>query len=171
MNRKLARKIQQMVKADQDIRKTGVISSNSKQLLKNLTITTKENTEVMKKIVKQFGWPTIRLVGKRGSNSAWLLIQHADCDLKFQKHCLRLMTKEAKKRNVLWENVAYLTDRVLINSGKPQLYGTQFYQKGIELSPCPLSIKDTDSLNAIRKKIGLEPYEDYNKKILRQKKR
>lgn len=42
----------------------------------------------MKKIVKKHGWPGISLVGKKASVGAWLLAQHADRDLRFQKNVL-----------------------------------------------------------------------------------
>jgi len=122
----------------------------------------------MKEIVKKFGWPTIQLVGKRASSLAWLLVQHADYDLKFQKHCLRLMKKEAKRGNVLWENVAYLTDRVSVNSGKPQLYGTQFYESRGKL--IPRLIKNIGRLNEGRKEAGFEPFEKYKKKLIKYRK-
>ena len=49
----------------------------------------------------------------------WLLIQHQDNDVELQKQCLKRCNFELK-------NNAFLTDRVLINQGKKQIYGTQF---------------------------------------------
>lgn len=165
MNRILVKKIWEMAKLDQAIRKGGTISSYAKPNWKDKGLITKGNTKILKKIVKQFGWPTIQLVGKKASNLAWLLVQHADHDLKFQRYCLRLMIKEAKRGNVLWENVAYLTDRILVNDGRPQLYGTQFYESKAKL--IPRLIKNVDELDERRKEMGLEPFEDYEKKILK----
>lgn len=39
----------------------------------------------VKKIVTQFGWPKISDIGKDGQNNLWLIIQHADQDVLFQK--------------------------------------------------------------------------------------
>lgn len=167
MNRILAKKIQEMAKLDQARRKAGTISSYANWKDKGLII--KENTKTLKKIVKQFGWPTIQLVGKKASNLAWLLVQHADHDLKFQRYCLRLMIKEAKRGSVLWENVAYTTDRILVNDGRPQLYGTQFYESKAKL--IPRLIKNVDNLNERREKMGLEPFEVYKNKLLKQYRR
>ncbi len=163
-NRKLAKEILEMAKVDQKIRKfylKAPFFSKKIERVDNL------NLERMKEIVKKFGWPTVQLVGKRVSSLAWLLVQHADYDLKFQKHCLRIMRKEAKRGNVLWENVAYLTDRVLVNSDKPQLYGTQFYDKEREL--IPREILDISNLNKRRSRMGLEPFEIYKKKLIKYK--
>lgn len=159
MNRKLAKEIQKMAKLDQKIR----IHKDKNWII----AVTKTNTKRLKEIVKQFGWPTTSLVGPQASNSAWLLIQHADHDLKFQKYCLRLIREAAKKGEALLENVAYLTDRVLINSGKPQMYGTQFYNYRGKLLPKP--IKDPDKLDVRRKKMGLQSFIIYTRALLKHK--
>ncbi|OGZ96396.1 MAG: hypothetical protein A2679_00040 [Candidatus Sungbacteria bacterium RIFCSPHIGHO2_01_FULL_54_26] len=97
-----------------------------------------ENTERLKKIIAKYGWPTIDLVGEKASRNAWLIIQHADHNVRFQKKCLALM-QEIYQRNphiISRENIAFLTDRILVNTKRAQLFGTQFYvnKKGIYLS-------------------------------------
>jgi hypothetical protein len=96
----------------------------------------------LKKIIKEIGWPVISKVGKEASQAAWLVAQHADHDVKFQEYCLNLM-KNASDGDVLKKQIAYLTDRILVNTGKKQLYGTQFYlnKKGV-YGPRP--IKDLE---------------------------
>lgn len=66
---------------------------------------------------------------------AWLLIQHADSDVEFQQYCLELMEREVESGGVAKSDVAFLTDRILVNKGKPQLYGTQFYESKGKLIP------------------------------------
>ncbi|MEW6170839.1 MAG: DUF6624 domain-containing protein, partial [Candidatus Omnitrophota bacterium] len=71
------------------------------------------------------------------------------------------------------ENIAYLKDRILINEGKKQLFGTQFYfNKKKKL--IPYSISNPKNLDKRRKEYGLPPFknflimaDDYNKKINR----
>lgn len=119
----------------------------------------KKHTNTMKHIVQRFGWPAISLVGKEASNAAWLLVQHADHDTDFQLMCLGLM-KALPEDEVLPANIAYLTDRVHIARGEPQLYGTQFwdYGNGLEVRP----IKDKAGLDERRRAMGLEPFEVYS---------
>ena len=50
-----------------------------------------KNRTRLKEIVDQHGWPGKSMVGKDGAHAAWLLAQHADADLEFQKKCLALM--------------------------------------------------------------------------------
>lgn len=123
----------------------------------------KRNTERLKKIVKQIGWPKISEVGEETSYAAWYIVQHSDFDINFQKDCLSLMKKLSKK-DVFAVNIAYLTDRIAVNTGKLQVFGTQFFldEKGI-IKPRP--IKDLKSLEKKRKKMGLEPFEVYWQKM------
>ena len=84
-----------------------------------------DNTARMKEIIEQIGWPTVSKVGSKASTDAWILVQHADKDIVFQKYCLDLM-KQEPTGEVALHDIAYLEDRIRIHSGKPQLYGTQF---------------------------------------------
>jgi len=55
-----------------------------------------ENTKILKQIILEYGWPTISMAGKEASNAAWVIAQHADHDISFQKLCLSLL-KQAQK--------------------------------------------------------------------------
>lgn len=87
----------------------------------------RRNTREMKNIIAQNGWPTISMVGKKGTQAAWLIVQHADRDVRFQRRCLRLLKDHKNDGEVYRRHIAYLWDRVNINEGRPQLFGTQFY--------------------------------------------
>jgi len=160
-NKKLARIILQMVKLDQKVRKAYEKNSS---LLKKMEEIDRSNLTKMKQVVEKFGWPTLTLVGKKASYSAWLLVQHADNDVRFQERCLRLMQQAAKKNEVSKTNIAFLTDRVLVNRGKPQIYGTQFYKnKNGKLVPRP--IRNIKAVDKEREKMSLESFELYQKRI------
>lgn len=116
------------------------------------------HTRNMKKIVQQIGWPTISLVGTEAANGAWLLVQHADHDLAFQKTCLALMI-ELASNEIDPTNIAYLTDRILVSENKPQIYGTQFYYDQNQKLVLH-STEDMTNLNKRRVSVGLEPIED-----------
>jgi len=124
----------------------------------------KKNTEEMRSIIKEYGWPGISLVGKKGAEAVWLLVQHSDRDLNFQKKCLALMREAVKKKEASKVNLAYLTDRVLVNSGKKQIYGTQIY-KNKEGQFLPRPIYDKKELDKRRKSFGLPPLKEYIEKI------
>ena len=155
MNKILASKINNMAKADQKMRQIFDLKGIWDNELDN------KNTEEMKSIVRKYGWPTIGMVGKRASKNAWLLVQHADHDLSFQKECLVLMQDIFAKnpKDIEKSNIAYLTDRTLLAEKKPQIYGTQFKvtkKGGLSLLP----VKNRKSLNKMRAEVGLPPIEE-----------
>lgn len=154
INKVLAKDILEIARLDQRARKSG----------HGIEETDRKNLIRIKRIVREFDWPTVSLVGRRASHMAWLIVQHADADIEFQKKCLRLMAKAARTGEVALQNVAYLTDRVLVNQRKPQIYGTQFY-KDHAGKWVPRSIKNTANLEGIRKQARLENFKSYQRKI------
>jgi hypothetical protein len=121
-----------------------------------------ENTRWLKQIVEQRGWPTISMVGSDGASAAWLLVQHADADIKFQRKCLDLMAA-LPKNELSQTHFAYLTDRVLLAEGKKQIYGTQF--DWIEGKFQPLPLEDEANVDKLRADAGLPPLAEYAKEM------
>lgn len=122
-----------------------------------------QNTSRLKEIIAQSGWPTKSQIGALAAHRAWLLAQHADHDREFQKSCLDLM-KQLPTEEVAQPDIAYLEDRVRVGEGRPQLYGTQFYndkQGGFG----PLPIEDPEGLEDRRKTVGLKPFSVYRKRM------
>lgn len=153
-NKKLAQDILAMVHRDQDMRKRGKWDVS----------VDKRNTKRLKEIIRKYGLPTISLVGKTAADGAWLLAQHADLDVKFQKRILALMENAVVRKEADKKHLAYLTDRILVNTGQPQLYGTQFFtNKNGVLGPHP--IRDAARLAMRRKKSGLELFSLYAKRL------
>jgi hypothetical protein len=117
-----------------------------------------DNTEWLNDIVSKRGWLTYSDVGIDGGDAAWLLVQHADADPSFQRLCLDLMTG-LPRDEVSQENMAYLTDRVMIKEGKKQIYGTQFEVRDGEWVPAELY--DVENVDTRRAEIGLPPLAEY----------
>jgi hypothetical protein len=117
------------------------------------------NLRRFKHIVRQDGFPTVTMVGFNGVDAAWLLTQHADSDPAFQAEMLKVITAPAQKGLVNEQDVALLTDRVLIAQGKMQLYGTQFGDHDGEFKPGPIG--DLAHVDQRRKAHGLGPLAEY----------
>jgi len=117
------------------------------------------HTERLRQIVERFGWPGRLTAGEAGSQAAWLLVQHADHDPGFQRHCLELLEGAAGRGEADPRHVAFLTDRVLIHEGKPQRFGTQLHMEDGRLAPIP--VEDPEGLDERRRSAGLAPIEDY----------
>ena len=142
--------ITQMAVVDQEMRK----KAENDFKLWDATIDI-ANTARMKEIVEQIGWPTISKVGEETASAAWLLVQHADHDVVFQEHCLALMAA-APEGEVKKSDIAYLTDRVRVNKGLPQVYGTQFFRSAQMTAFEPRPVENPEGVNVRRKQMGIE---------------
>ncbi len=154
MNKLLRKRLLQMARADQAMRRGGKWNKE----------VDKCNAEKLKQIIRRYGWPDISLVGKRGAKAAWLIAQHADFDVRLQIRFLRLLQKSVHDGNAPAWQYAYLVDRVRLNSGRPQLYGTQFRtnKRGtLQLWP----VQNRKQLAARRLRMGLEPLTRYRRRI------
>src|SRR4051794_27096034 len=116
------------------------------------------NTAWLKQVIREQGWPAISVVGSDGADTAWLLVQHADADAKFQRKCLDLMAAMAEGE-VSKTRLAYLTDRVLLAEGKKQRYGTQFHSVNGKRVPRPLD--DEAHVDERRAAVGLNTLAEY----------
>lgn len=119
------------------------------------------NEQRLKGVLKRYGFPGYDLVGEKGSNNFWLMAQHCDKDVPFQQKVLKAMKAELPRHNADPKNYAYLTDRVLLNTGKKQLYGTQLQYRLDSCQAVPRPLQDSLAVNDRRKDIGLEPIEAY----------
>ena len=154
MNNKLGQEILFFAEKDQKMRRSGKWDPN----------VDKKNTRELKNIIKTYGWPDIDMVGKKASRCAWLIAQHADHDVRFQEYCLKLLEKKMQSGKIEAKYIPYLTDRVLVNLGKSQLYGTQFYlNKFNKLVPRP--IKNVRELAQRRRKFKLESFAKYKNRL------
>jgi hypothetical protein len=155
LNRKLSAEIDSLKIEDQ---KPATIP-NGKDAEAAFKMVIRTNFPLIKNILDTYGFPGYDLVGKESSNNYWLLVQHSDFDLPFQKRALKLMEIQVKKRNASSNNYAYLVDRININEGRKQIYGTQIQMTDNGYRPKPL----IDSLNVDerRKQVGLIPLSEY----------
>ncbi len=121
------------------------------------------HTVRVERIFNRYGFPGFDKVGKDGSNHFWLLVQHSDKYPSFQKRVLKAMDKEVKKENANAGNYAYLYDRVEVNAGQKQLFGTQVTYEVNRTGRAILKNGLIDSVNVDkrRKEYGLEPLVEY----------
>ncbi|NNF35075.1 MAG: hypothetical protein HKN68_13255 [Saprospiraceae bacterium] len=133
----------------------------------SMSITDARNRDRLKEIIEEHGFPTADLVGKKAMQGVFMIIQHADRDKEWQKLQLSNIEKAVKNGDMDGQSYAYLYDRIKINSGEQQLYGTQFanvdpINKTTELAPT----EDIENLNARRMEIGMMPVETYKRIVL-----
>lgn len=148
-----------MVEADQQSRKHLIERPDDKDAQTLLAKQDRERTERILTLLKQQGWPTTAQVGADGCGAIWIILQHSDPAIL--KSTIHLMKKAARRNDLDWGLVATSIDRVRVNDGKKQLYGTQFEEKDGKLVPWP--IQDEAKLDARRKRMGLGPFDEYLK--------
>lgn len=122
-----------------------------------------DNTRWLGEVLSAGGWPGRTLVGEDGAAAAWLLAQHADRDPVRQRAFLDALRGAVDQGEASPAHLAYLEDRVRVNAGRPQLYGTQFTVADGEFGPCP--IEDPQRLDERRAQAGLEPFADYEARM------
>jgi len=164
MNKELSHHVSKLVKIDQEIRNSGLSDSKLLGDLRSYVVYAIDGVHNWRihKLIKEYGYPSQELIGRRGMRDFWLLVQHQDFDLELQKACLKNCDFEPREK-------AYLADRTLVNTGEKQLYGTQFYRdkKGV-LVPRP--VKDEKNLDKRRKEVGLKPFQKYAEEMTKQSK-
>lgn len=126
------------------------------------------NRKRLKAIFAEYGFPTRKLVGRDAMFGVFLMIQHADEDKEWQKSQLKNIEKAVTNGDLDGQSYAYLYDRIKINSGKPQLYGTQFAKvdpinEVVELA----ETKDLSGLNKRRRLLGMMPVDVYKELVFK----
>jgi hypothetical protein len=114
-------------------------------LRKRQTAIDRSNQAQLDVIVRQYGWPTIRLVGAEAAAGAFEIVQHAGLD--YQKKYLPVIREAVANRQAAGPNLALLEDRVRIREGRKQLYGTQTHEP----------IEDPANVDSRRARLGLGP--------------
>jgi len=88
------------------------------------------------------------------------MVQHCDSDPAFQIRVLEKLKIQVDNKNANPSNYGLLTDRVKINSGEKQIYGTQVRYNSLGQA-YPKSLSDSLNVNKRRADVGLEPIEEY----------
>lgn len=173
VNQSLRRELLKMLKDDQkyrnEINEVEKMSLGPDEMQKRVSAlwekqhkVDKKNIKRLAQIIDKYGWPSRSMVGKEGSLTAFLVIQHAD--LEYQKKYFPLLKAAVSKGEADRDDAALLEDRILMREGKKQIYGTQIHfneaTKTLELWP----IEDEEGVDARRASVGLEPIAEYLKR-------
>jgi hypothetical protein len=103
------------------------------------------------------GWPGWKLVGTDGAEAAWLIAQWAIDDVGLQRRSVELLELAVACDDADPVHLAYLADRVRMNDGQEQLYGSQFVLDdagGLE----PWPVDDLAAVDRRRARLGLPPF-------------
>lgn len=119
----------------------------------------KENEQRLLELLDKYGWPTASGVTEYAAAGAALIINHATYELRSKY--FPLLEEAFKKGEAQPLRYAKMRDRLLVEEGKEQLYGTQI--KFDDLNRKPYPIKDPEHVDKRREDIGLGPLRPYLK--------
>lgn len=111
----------------------------------------------LKQLLERSGWPTAARVGDQAARGAWLVAQHADTQLDVQRLAVSLLRAAVDDGDASPRELAFLLDRVAVNEGRPQTYGTQIADV-VDGKPVPWPCVDPDRLDERRARVGIEPF-------------
>lgn len=163
-NPQLRRKINLLTLKDQQLRYLRInhdLHMNVDSLDQLIAISDQHNQYEARIIIQRYGWPPIGDIGKAGANNLWLIVQHADNDILFQRQVLALMSQQLNGKDIDLENYAYLYDRIQCGLNYRQLYGTQVVWSGAGTATAFRLISQEDSVDKRRKKLGLNSLRVY----------
>jgi hypothetical protein len=119
------------------------------------------NLVAVREILDTKGWLGPNIVGERGTQTLFLVIQHAD--LKTQQKYLPLLQEAVSKNELNPSSFALLKDRIDLREGKKQTYGSQIFRDPTTKEQFVAPLIDPDHVDERRKAVGLQPIAEYVK--------
>jgi hypothetical protein len=120
------------------------------------------DTKRLTEILNEYGFPGVKLVGLDATRAFVTILVHSP-SLELQKRALPHVERAARRREIPPDDFALLTDDVLANEGKPQLYGTNFKFVGGKVALD--TTQDPAHLDARRRRLGLAPIAEYARQL------
>ena len=117
------------------------------------------NLASVSRILDTYGWPSG--LSDEANKAIFLVIDHSD--LNIMNKYIGLFRAAVEKGYLPMNDLVTMEDRMLMNAGKPQKYGTQAYSL-VEDGKIVIYIwpvEDPGKLDALRKSVGLLPIEEY----------
>lgn len=112
-----------------------------------------ENLEIVVSFLEKCGMPTLEDVNEVQVAAIWAVLQHSSN--KWRNKYFPVLEEAADRGDLRKEHLALMKDRILVNEGKPQIYGSQMANGALE----PLF--EPEYVNQRRAEMGMEPIEDY----------
>lgn len=117
------------------------------------------NADKIQDIIDRAGWLGSDKVGYYGNQTYFLAIQHVE-DTIVQKRYLPVLRKAVKEGRAEPWQYAFLQDRLLMNQGKPQIYGTQKIISADPEKSYLIPLQDPENVDELRAEVGLGPLQE-----------
>lgn len=117
------------------------------------------HTARVTEILDQYGWLGLSQIGREANTTLWLIIQHSTPEI-MEKY-LPLMRESVMNGESQGGQYGMLVDRVLMNQGKPQRYGSQIVQDGNTGAYKLYELENPETVDLRRDSIGLGSLQEY----------
>lgn len=123
------------------------------------------NQSIVFGILDKEGWPSH--LSDKANRAIWIVIDHSD--LAYRSKYLALVKEKTEQGILDKTDYAILKDRVLMEEGKHQIYGTQIKMVAtivddkIAMQLCLWPVENPATLDSLRSTVGLSPIEEYLK--------
>ena len=141
--------LSEVYKSDQRIRKANDFIKYAKEDHKN--------QELVISIIEKCGMPSLNEVHQKHMDAIWLGLQHST--KKIRKKYFPYVEKAVENGDLSKEHYALMKDRILMDEGKPQIYGLQIKDGKL------YKLENPETVNERRKKMGMKTIEDYLKQF------
>ena len=139
--------LSEVLESDQRIRKSNEFINYAKE--------DHRNQELVVSIIEKCGMPTVKEVFEKQMIAVWLALQHSTKEIR--KKYFPQIEKAVKNGDLSKQEYALMKDRMLMDEGKLQIYGSQIKNGKL------YELENPKTVNERRKEMGMEPIEDYLK--------
>ena len=141
--------LSEVLESDQRIRKSNDFIKFAKE--------DHRNQELVISIIEKCGMPTLKEVDQKQMDAIWLGLQHSTKEIR--KKYFPQVEKAVKNGDLSKGQYALMKDRMLMDEGKPQIYGSQIENGKL------YKLENPKTVNERRKEMGMESIEDYLKRF------
>lgn len=121
----------------------------------------RENQVLVKSIIEKCGFEAIEKNGKEAIRAAFIITQHGQASLR--EEYFHYFENAAKKNLLKKAALAIMIDRMLIEKGELQLYGSQWETDQKTFVNILSPLKYPNRVNILRDSMGMLPLEEYMK--------
>ena len=161
-NKKLHDDLVKLWKKDHERVQDAVSDRKPDNVLDRLRESRSKGPDSLCEILKQFGWPTKKLVGDDGAAAAFFLLRNT-ASPTMQAALLPVIIAATSAGEISLRDFAFYIDRLRLNAGLKQLFGTQATIRDGFLMMFP--IEDEALVDARRKQYQLPPLAEYQRTL------
>jgi hypothetical protein len=115
------------------------------------------NAARLRELIAKHGWPAEDIAGEDGAKAAWFIAQHAVGEPEFQRQALVCTQVCAAEGRIPAWHAAFLEDRIAMQEGRPQRFGTQWIDEPTDGRTRPWRLADPSRVDELRASVGLGP--------------